>query len=49
MKNFTEHKECSKGKSVKIEKPAEIAAQVEDRDCFISLDVKAGYHHYFFH
>eukprot|EP00173_Palmaria_palmata_P001790 Plantae.Rhodophyta-Palmaria_palmata.ctg20414.p1 GENE.Plantae.Rhodophyta-Palmaria_palmata.ctg20414~~Plantae.Rhodophyta-Palmaria_palmata.ctg20414.p1 ORF type:complete len:193 (-),score=23.34 Plantae.Rhodophyta-Palmaria_palmata.ctg20414:27-605(-) len=49
LQNFREITEWWKGKSVRMEKPAEFAAQVEKGERFISFDVKAGYHHFLLH
>ena len=49
VQNLTDLTEWWEGKSVRMEKPAEFAAQVEEGDRFISFDVKSGYHHFFLH
>lgn len=49
VQNFSEITEWWDGPSVRMERPAEFAAQIECGDHFISFDVKAGYRHFFLH
>ena len=49
VQNFSEITEWWDGKSVRMEKPAEFAAQIQEGERFISFDVKSGYHHFFLH
>ena len=50
VENFKPHKEWGWGDgTVRMEKPAEFAAQVEKGDSFLSFDIKAGYRHFFLH
>ena len=50
VENFKPHKKWGWGDgSVRMDKPAEFAAQVEKGDSFLSFDIKAGYRHFFLH
>lgn len=47
VQNLTKFNEWWGGKSVDMEKTTEFAAQIEEGDRFISLDVKSGYRYFF--